>query len=131
MFANMNAGSIVSLDWQSSAEGEAILQHFYDPQTTGRKVLGIYIYIYIYMSNMLHDLLLQSQNESRLCLGIFGYFCAIIRAVRLLWVKFIQKFSCKKCWVSCVLTPVTDTAAIALVINWLFKTSMRNSVEFS
>ncbi|PSN54751.1 REM2- and Rab-like small GTPase 1 [Blattella germanica] len=37
----MNVGSIVSFDWQSSAEGETILQHFYDPQTTGRKVLGI------------------------------------------------------------------------------------------
>lgn len=37
----MNVGSIVSLDWQSSAEGETILQHLYDPQTTGRKVLGI------------------------------------------------------------------------------------------
>jgi hypothetical protein len=43
MFANMNIGSIVSLDWQSSAEGETVLQHFYDPQTTGRKVLGIHI----------------------------------------------------------------------------------------
>jgi hypothetical protein len=38
----MNAGSIVSLDWQRSAEGETILQHFYDPQTTGRKVFGTY-----------------------------------------------------------------------------------------
>jgi hypothetical protein len=36
----------VSLDWQSSAEGKTILQHFYDPQTTGRKVLGIYVFIY-------------------------------------------------------------------------------------
>jgi hypothetical protein len=44
MFVNMNVGSIVSLDWQSSAEGETILQHFYDPQTTGRKVLGTGIY---------------------------------------------------------------------------------------
>jgi len=26
-----------------------MLQHFYDPQTTGRKVLGIYVCIYIYM----------------------------------------------------------------------------------
>jgi hypothetical protein len=41
MFVKTNVGSIVSLDWQSSAEGETILQHFYDPQTTGRKVLGI------------------------------------------------------------------------------------------
>ncbi|KDR21283.1 REM2- and Rab-like small GTPase 1 [Zootermopsis nevadensis] len=37
----MNLGSIVSLDWQRSAEGETILQHFYDPQTTGRKVFGV------------------------------------------------------------------------------------------
>ncbi|KAJ9596900.1 hypothetical protein L9F63_012081 [Diploptera punctata] len=36
-----NIGKIVSFDWQSSAEGETILQHFYDPQTTGRKVIGI------------------------------------------------------------------------------------------
>jgi hypothetical protein len=43
----MNGCGIVSLDWQSSAEGETILQHFYDPQTTGRKVLGIYIYIHV------------------------------------------------------------------------------------
>lgn len=45
----MNGCGIVSLDWQSSAEGETILQHFYDPQTTGRKVLGIYVCIYICM----------------------------------------------------------------------------------
>ncbi|GFG40219.1 hypothetical protein Cfor_09807 [Coptotermes formosanus] len=37
----MNGCGVVSLDWQSSAEGETILQHFYDPQTTGRKVLGM------------------------------------------------------------------------------------------
>ena len=35
-----NIGRIVSFDWQSSAEGETILQHFYDPQTTGRKITG-------------------------------------------------------------------------------------------
>jgi hypothetical protein len=40
----MNGCGIVSLDWQSSAEGETILQHFYDPQTTGRKVLGMFIH---------------------------------------------------------------------------------------
>lgn len=45
----MNGCGIVSLDWQSSAEGETILQHFYDPQTTGRKVLGTYVCIYVYM----------------------------------------------------------------------------------
>jgi len=45
----MNGCGIVSFDWQSSAEGETMLQHFYDPQTTGRKVLGIYVCIYIYM----------------------------------------------------------------------------------
>jgi len=45
----MNGCGIVSLDWQSSAEGETILQHFYDPQTTGRKILGIDVCIYIYI----------------------------------------------------------------------------------
>jgi hypothetical protein len=39
----MNGCGVLSLDWQSSAEGETILLHFYDPQTTGRKVLGIYV----------------------------------------------------------------------------------------
>ncbi|XP_063225806.1 ciliogenesis and planar polarity effector 2-like [Bacillus rossius redtenbacheri] len=37
----MNVGSIVSLDWQKSAEGETVLQYFYDPQTVGRKIFGI------------------------------------------------------------------------------------------
>lgn len=37
----MNYGTILSLDWQSSAEGETMLQHFYNPQTTGRKQFGI------------------------------------------------------------------------------------------
>ena len=45
----MNGCGIVSFDWQSSAEVETTLQHFYDPQTTGRKVLGIYVCIYTYM----------------------------------------------------------------------------------
>jgi hypothetical protein len=48
----MNGCGIVSIDWQSSAEGETILQHFYDPQTTGRKVLGIYVCIYIFCTNV-------------------------------------------------------------------------------
>lgn len=36
----MNFGSVVSMDWQSTAEGETILQHFYNPQTSGRKLFG-------------------------------------------------------------------------------------------
>nr|CAD7442176.1 unnamed protein product [Timema bartmani] len=37
----MNVGNIVSLEWQSSAEGETILQYFYNPQTMGRKIFGV------------------------------------------------------------------------------------------
>jgi hypothetical protein len=33
-------GSVVKLDWQSTAEGETIMQHFYNPQTNGRKFFG-------------------------------------------------------------------------------------------
>lgn len=36
----MSLGGLISCDWQSSAEGETILQHFYNPQTSGRKVMG-------------------------------------------------------------------------------------------
>lgn len=36
----MNFGSIVCMDWQSTAEGETILQHFYNPLTSGRKLFG-------------------------------------------------------------------------------------------
>ncbi|XP_047117243.1 ciliogenesis and planar polarity effector 2-like isoform X2 [Schistocerca piceifrons] len=38
---NLSVGNIISLDWHSSAEGETMLQHFYNPQTTGRKTFGI------------------------------------------------------------------------------------------
>ncbi|XP_050422308.1 ciliogenesis and planar polarity effector 2-like [Adelges cooleyi] len=34
-------GSVVKLDWQSTAEGETIMQHFYNPQSNGRKLFGI------------------------------------------------------------------------------------------
>lgn len=37
----MSSNNIVCMDWQSSAEGEAILQYFYNPQTTGRKIFGV------------------------------------------------------------------------------------------
>lgn len=33
--------SVVFRDWQSTAEGETILQHFYDPHSSGRKLFGI------------------------------------------------------------------------------------------
>lgn len=36
----MNKCKIVSPDWQLTAEGETILQNFYDPQTAGRKMFG-------------------------------------------------------------------------------------------
>lgn len=39
----MNFGSIVNMDWQSTAEGETILQHFYNPLTSGRKLFGRYL----------------------------------------------------------------------------------------
>lgn len=39
--SRMTSNSIVLLDWQSTAEGETVLQHFYNPQTTGRKLFGI------------------------------------------------------------------------------------------
>ncbi|XP_046403433.1 ciliogenesis and planar polarity effector 2-like [Ischnura elegans] len=32
---------MISMDWHSSAEGETMLQHFYNPQTTGRKLFGV------------------------------------------------------------------------------------------
>uniref|UniRef100_A0A1B6E9Q8 REM2- and Rab-like small GTPase 1 n=1 Tax=Clastoptera arizonana TaxID=38151 RepID=A0A1B6E9Q8_9HEMI len=35
------SNSIVLLDWQSTAEGETVMQHFYNPQTTGRKLFGV------------------------------------------------------------------------------------------
>ncbi|RZF41432.1 hypothetical protein LSTR_LSTR000146 [Laodelphax striatellus] len=34
-------GSIVQMDWHSTAEGETVLQHFYNPQTSGRKLFGL------------------------------------------------------------------------------------------
>jgi len=34
------ANSVVYRDWQSTAEGETILQYFYDPQSSGRKLFG-------------------------------------------------------------------------------------------
>ncbi|GLH12677.1 REM2-and Rab-like small GTPase 1 [Gryllus bimaculatus] len=37
----MCSSNLVCMDWQSSAEGEAILQYFYNPQTTGRKIFGV------------------------------------------------------------------------------------------
>lgn len=33
--------SVVLRDWQSTAEGETVLQHFYDPHSSGRKLFGI------------------------------------------------------------------------------------------
>uniref|UniRef100_A0A1B6HEA4 Ciliogenesis and planar polarity effector 2 n=1 Tax=Homalodisca liturata TaxID=320908 RepID=A0A1B6HEA4_9HEMI len=39
--ASSSNRSIVMMDWQSTAEGETVLQHFYNPQTTGRKLFGI------------------------------------------------------------------------------------------
>ncbi|KAK3911067.1 Ciliogenesis and planar polarity effector 2 [Frankliniella fusca] len=33
--------SVVFRDWQSTAEGETVLQHFYDPHSSGRKLFGI------------------------------------------------------------------------------------------
>jgi len=35
------SGNVVKLDWQSTAEGETIMQHFYNPQTNGRKFFGL------------------------------------------------------------------------------------------
>ncbi|XP_050541079.1 ciliogenesis and planar polarity effector 2-like [Daktulosphaira vitifoliae] len=34
-------GTIVKLDWQNTAEGKTIMQHFYNPQNNGRKLFGI------------------------------------------------------------------------------------------
>ena len=36
----MTFSPTVSMDWQSTAEGETILQYFYNPQTSGRKLFG-------------------------------------------------------------------------------------------
>ncbi|KAF4525491.1 hypothetical protein B566_EDAN002351 [Ephemera danica] len=36
----MHKCKILSTDWQLTAEGETILQNFYDPQTAGRKLFG-------------------------------------------------------------------------------------------
>ncbi|VVC28534.1 P-loop containing nucleoside triphosphate hydrolase [Cinara cedri] len=34
-------GNVVKLDWQSTAEGETVMQHFYNPQTNGRRFFGL------------------------------------------------------------------------------------------
>jgi len=34
-------GNVVKLDWQSTAEGETIMQHFYNPQTNDRQFFGL------------------------------------------------------------------------------------------
>lgn len=37
----MGAGSMIHMDWQSTAEGETILQNFYNPHSSGRKLFGL------------------------------------------------------------------------------------------
>ncbi|KAK6642776.1 hypothetical protein RUM43_004278 [Polyplax serrata] len=40
-FRGMSYSPAVSMDWQSTAEGETILQHLYNPQNSGRKFFGL------------------------------------------------------------------------------------------
>jgi len=33
-------GNVVKLNWQSTSEGESIMQHFYNPETNSRQFFG-------------------------------------------------------------------------------------------
>lgn len=46
----MYKGSIQS-DWQSTAEGQSIMQLFYNAKSSGRKLFGMIKFILHYMSN--------------------------------------------------------------------------------
>ncbi|KAI5713216.1 hypothetical protein M8J75_014590 [Diaphorina citri] len=39
--SGLSAGCMIHMDWQSTAEGETILQNFYNPHSSGRKLFGL------------------------------------------------------------------------------------------
>lgn len=39
--SGLSVGCIIHMDWQSTAEGETILQNFYNPHSSGRKLFGL------------------------------------------------------------------------------------------